>query len=67
MVQREDPVLDPLHGPSSRIVSGTEVSLEYLIDHTAPRGHAKNWKARSKTEDKSGPSGVRDQNYWSSL
>ena len=68
MVHGKDPVLDPLHSPSSRIVSGTARShWKYLIDRTAPRGHARNWRTRTKTEGWSGPSGVRDQNCWSSL
>ena len=54
MVQRKDPVLDPLHGPSSWIVSGTKRSHWNLID---PRGHARNWRTRSKTEGWSGHRG----------
>ena len=52
VVHRKDPVLDPLHGPWRCIVTGTERShWNYLIDHTAPRGHTRNWRTRLKTED----------------
>ena len=49
MVHGKDPVLDPLHSPSSRIVSGAARShWKYLIDRTAPRGHVRNWRTRTK-------------------